>query len=126
MDGKEGFMAQENAKRFMELMRTDEEIRKKVKTATEAYIGDKLDEKALFETVIAPVAREAGLEFTFEEVVEFAQKPGNDELAEDELAVVAGGKGNACVIIGGGHGKGAGEDGAGACEYVGVGWGFWS
>lgn len=84
-------MAQENVREFMEFLNRDEELQKKLKTATEAYTGDKTDEKAVFEAVIVPIAKEAGYEFSFEDVEELAKASGVDELSEDELAAVAGG-----------------------------------
>ena len=114
-------MSQENAKRFMELMNEDEGLQKKVKESTAAYIGDRLDEKAVFEAVIAPSAKEVGLEFSYEDMVAFAEEAGEGELSEDELSMAAGGVAH-CVIIGGGTGKSWKKGhGGGACKYVGVG-----
>lgn len=111
-------MSQENAKRFMELMNEDEGIQKKVREATESYIGEKPDEKALFNAVIAPVAKEAGLEFTFEDAAELA-KSSEEELSEDELSSVAGGASGICAVIG--CTRGSSKDKAHACSWVGFG-----
>ena len=59
-------MANANVERFEELLRTDEALRAKLDEATAAYAGDPADEKALFEAVIAPLAAELGLPFSFE------------------------------------------------------------
>ncbi len=84
-------MSQENAKKFMELLKRDEELQKKMKAATESFTGDKTDEKAVFDAVFAPVAREAGYEVSFEDMEELAKASGDDELSEDEAAAAAGG-----------------------------------
>ena len=84
-------MAQENVKKFMELLNRDEELQKKMKAATENFAGDKTDEKAVFDAVFAPVAREAGYEVSFEDMEELAKASGDDELSEDEAAAAAGG-----------------------------------
>ena len=39
-------MARDNARKFMEQMKDDEVLQKKIKAATEAYAGDKTYEKA--------------------------------------------------------------------------------
>ena len=113
-------MAQENARKFLELMRSNEELQQKVNAATEAYIGDKMDEKALFEAVIAPVAKEAGLDFGFDDMKAFA----DEELTEEELTEAAGGLA-VCSTLGVGTGKSskASKGGIGICKYVGIGWG---
>lgn len=84
-------MAQENAKKFMELLNRDEELQKKMKAATESFTGDKTDEKAVFDAVVAPIARKAGFEFTLEDLKKPASASGDDELSEDEAAAAAGG-----------------------------------
>jgi alkylhydroperoxidase family enzyme len=84
-------MAQENVKKFMELLNNDEELQKKMKAATESFAGDKSDEKAVFDAVLAPIAKEAGCEFTFEDMKELANASDDDEISEDEAATAAGG-----------------------------------
>ena len=84
-------MAQENAKKFMELLNRDEELQKKMKAATESFAGDKSDEKALFDAVLAPIAKEAGYEFSFEDMEELAKASGDGELSDDEATAAAGG-----------------------------------
>ena len=95
-------MSQENVKKFMELLSKDEELQKKVKEATESYTGDKTNEKAVFEAVILPIAKEAGYEFSFEDAEELAKAAQDDELSEDEVAAAAGGvlNFNLCFGIG--------------------------
>ena len=67
-------MAQENLKKFYEKVNGDEELQKKIKALADSYTGDKSDEKAAFEAVIAPIAKEAGYEFTYEEAMEAAEE----------------------------------------------------
>ena len=131
-------MAQENVKKFMELLKRDEELQKKVKEATEAYTGDKTDEKAVFDAVLAPIAKEAGYEFSFEDAEELAKTSGDDELSDDEAAAVAGGgwRSNACFVVGFTVDTDSWEvvdekmvgkciySGAAACKGVGVGFSF--
>ena len=114
-------MAQENATKFYELLKSDEALQAKIREATAAYDGAKDDEKAVFEAVIAPLAAEAGLPFTYEEGFAFATAERN--LTDEELDAVAGGR-HFCYFVGGSskpedwdwYDGGTG----GACAYVGV------
>ena len=88
----------------------------------DTYDGDKGDERAFFEAVMAPLSQETGLPFTFEEGKQYVSS--ERELDDAELDAVAGGSG--CWLIGGSNGPDAdarSEDvyGANACAYVGVG-----
>jgi iron complex transport system substrate-binding protein len=56
-----------NVMKFEELLRSSEELQAKLRSATEAFAGDKTDEQAVFEAIIAPLAEEAGLPFTYDE-----------------------------------------------------------
>ncbi len=89
-------MAEDNAIKFIELLTSDSEIQAKLRDATAAYDGPK-GEREVFDAVVAPIAAQAGLPFTFEEGVA-ASGVGRD-LSEEELDAVAGG-GGACWIIG--------------------------
>ncbi len=118
-------MTLEKVKEFMELINKDEELQKKVKAAAEFYTGDKADEKAVFEAVLAPVAKDKGYDFTYEELAELAKRVSDSELSEEELTMAAGGNG-CCMIFGLGYNKGKGSDGAGYCAGgLGFGWGYW-
>ncbi|MBQ6523373.1 MAG: hypothetical protein IJI12_01795 [Atopobiaceae bacterium] len=86
-----------NAKRFEELLRSDEAMQAKLKAAIEGYEGDKTDEREAFDSVVAPLAAEAGLPFTFEEGLASAEEGA--ELSDAELDAVAGGDGF-CVLAG--------------------------
>ena len=90
-------MALENVSKFHELVRTDEAIQAKLNAALKSYDGPTGDEKAAFAAVIAPIAAEAGLPYTFEEGVELATS--ERDLSDEELEAVAGGSG-ACYFVG--------------------------
>ena len=116
-----------NVEKFEELLRTDEVLQAKVKELAGSYEGDREDEKAFFEAVFAPLAEEAGLPFTFEDGIEFAE--AGKELDDTELDSVAGGKA-VCWVIGGstepevsGCSSSDESTGGNACAYVGVTWG---
>lgn len=118
-------MANENIQKLEELLRSDEEVQAQIRTAVEAYDGDKTDEQAFFEATIGKVSEAAGLPVSYEEVIAHAKKLTN--LDDSELDAVAGG-GGYCFIVGI-HGEvdanACDEDeselGAHACAYLGVG-----
>ena len=116
-----------NVERFEELLRSDEGLQAKLRAATDAYEGDRSDERAVFDAVVAPLAAEAGLPFAFEEAKAAAEDGAT--LSDAELDAVAGG---GCFIFGlGGGSDGANacsdkSSGAGACAGVGVGFLSWS
>lgn len=108
-----------NLEKFEELLRSDEALQAKLRDATEAFEGDKSDERAFFDTVVAPLAAEVGLPFTYDDAKELAREGA--ELSDDALDAVAGG---VCFILGAGEGSGAcmgGWMGATGCYGVGVG-----
>ncbi len=84
-------MSKENLFKFEEQVMKDEELQKKLEEAAKAYGGDKTDDKAVFEEVICPVAKEAGFEFTFEEAVEVRKEGQDEEIAIQDMKAVAGG-----------------------------------
>ncbi len=84
-------MAKENVMKFEEQVMKNEELQKKLESAAKAYKGDQTDEKAVFEAVIIPIAREAGLEFSFEEADEVRKMAESGELELKEMQEVAGG-----------------------------------
>lgn len=73
-------MSKENVKAFMEKLATDKELQ------------DKINDRArVAEAVIIPVAKEAGFDFTVEELRAYlAEMP--EKVAEGELEDVAGGQ----------------------------------
>ena len=123
-------MSQQNAMKCMELMKTDVELQKKVKAAMDAYTGEKTDAKTVFDEVLAPIAKEIGYECSYEDVEALARPSGDEELSEDEVAMVAGGGKGAgggnvgfCIVLGFGEGDTSGN--YAKCDYVGIGLGEW-
>ena len=121
-------MAKTDLERFRELLNTDTMFQDKLRKAAESYTGEQGD-KAVFDNLLVPLAKEYGLSATYEEFVEYLgafMGGGEIELSEDELAMVAGGKG-LCFVIGGSNGPEAdghasinGVEGH-ACYYAGIG-----
>ncbi|MCR5486341.1 MAG: hypothetical protein K6F35_02290 [Lachnospiraceae bacterium] len=88
-------MSKENVMKFKEQMMKDKEIQKKIEEAFETFKkiregGAELDEKKIFE-VIAPIAKEAGFEFTFEEFAEVQKAVEDGEINLKDMKAVAGG-----------------------------------
>lgn len=116
-------MSVENVAKFEELLRSSEDLQAKFAAASEAYEGSRDDERAVFEAIIAPLAQEAGLPFTYDEGMAYASSPR--ELNDAELDAVAGG-GSWCYVIGGSESADTWacttwDNGAGACGYIGIG-----
>ncbi len=71
-----------------------------MKEALNKYDGEKSDE-AVFNAVLAPIAKEYGIEATFDDYKNYSS---SRELSEDELAQVSGGtfkQGTSCTTAGG-------------------------
>lgn len=98
---------------FMKKLSEDENLQKKAEAAAKALPADASDEEK-FDKVIAPLAKELGLEFTFEDCVRM-----KDDLSvsEEELRQTAGGDN----LSGLNAGTGAGGS---ICKVVGVGMGI--
>lgn len=98
----------QDTKRFIELLNTDETLRDKLKSAAEKYEGEQ-DPETIFQNIFLPIAEEAGCHFTWEDFQEYVMQ-GTKELNLDEMDKVAGGvEGEgygyaACFIIGSGNG----------------------
>ena len=103
-------MAKNDISKFRELLLTDADFQEKVRKAAEAYKGEQ-DEKSVFDKLLAPIGEEYGLSATYEEFTDYLSDFTNaaaGELSEDELAQVAGGKGDGgftCALIGAGFGR---------------------
>lgn len=114
-----------NVEKFEELLRTDEGLQQKMREAMAAYKGDKADERAVFDATIAPLAKEAGLPFMYEDCLDHAASGA--ALSNEELANITGG--SFCLLFGGDDVRAkechdiekVDKIGAGACAYVGVG-----
>lgn len=130
-------MAKENVKKFYEEISENRELREKLQKAQQDYTGDKDDRGAVLEAVLFPIAKEAGYEFTAEELKE-AEKEllAEKGISEEELENVSGGI-LGCFVIGTSDGakaiacmgSGLGSSntslalGAAVCFYIGIGWG---
>lgn len=104
--------------KFLELVRQDETIRKKLEEAGKNYTGDQTEEK-VFESIIAPIARDAGMTFTLDDM-----KQSVRELSPDEMEQVGGGAGKK-TSIGRRNDNGPAPNGSGFgggfCQVIGVG-----
>ena len=108
-------MAIENVKAFYEALEKDAELQAKVDAADAAYAGDAKDKAAAAAAILLPIAKEAGFDFTAEELLGFENAAVSEgEFTEDELEAVAGG--GWCLILGFGE-----RDCKTICKYVGVG-----
>ena len=124
-------MAKENVKKFYEEISKNKELQEKLKKAQESYTGDRSNKAEAAEAIIIPIAKEAGFDFTNEELkkaeMEMAKEKG---ISEEELENVSGG-GGFCLLIGGGSEcsadirSGGGTAAFHACAYVGVGIDVW-
>ncbi len=114
----------ENISKFQNLINTDTDLQAKIQDAMADFNGDKSDEKEVFDSIIAPIAADAGCEFSYDELVE-SHKSSDEPLDDEELEAVSGGK-SFCIIIGFGSKVEAdfGNQGVGACAYVGIGAGL--
>ena len=108
-------MALEAVKAFYEEVAKNGALQKKIAAADAAYNGDTGDKKAAVEAIVLPIAKEAGFDFTAEEMLEAETAVNSEgEFTEDELEAVAGG--GWCLILGFGE-----RDCKTICKYVGVG-----
>lgn len=96
-------------KEFVELIKTNPEVREKV----EALCKNKEATEADF----IALAAEYGITITEED---FEQKPADGEMSDDELEAVSGGSKCICVIAGGG----TGDASHATCGCVGLGFAF--
>jgi len=111
-------MALEQVKAFFDAVAESKEIQEKLNAADKAYQGEK-DKTTVVEAILLPIAKEAGYDFTAEDVLAFEQSTAakNVELADDELEAVAGGEWVFCLP----YGIGWAED---TCRVFGMAWGF--
>lgn len=75
--------------KFEKLLQGDEALQVRLNEATSAYEGDKADARAVFDAVVAPLAAEAGIPFTYDEATAVADY--TKELDEADLDAFAGG-----------------------------------
>ena len=74
----------QDIQKFMELMETDEALQEKLKSAAESYTGEMTPEAA-YDNLIIPIAREAGLNFTMEELREYEKQNTPHQLDPGEI-----------------------------------------
>ena len=82
--------------RFQRMVQSDEGLRERLRRAARKCEGMHLGDRAIFETVVARVARDAGIEISYEEAeaeMLAAEALDGRELSDDELEAVAGGVG---------------------------------
>lgn len=127
--GRGNNMAGEDLKKFREMLLTDTDFQEKFRKAAESYTGEP-EEKAIFDSLLNPLAQEYGLSASYEEFHEYIESfvGGIDgELSEDELAQVAGGKDGGglawlkCIALGVGAGGGGAMSDAPGGYYFGTG-----
>ena len=118
-------MAKENVGKFYAKLQEDATLTAKLNELDKDFAeknGASADDAAMrekaVEAIIIPLAKEAGLPFTLEELKEYEQEQLKEmNLSEDELDQVAGGKRHNRKF-----GDGGGRSGIGAyCAFLGVG-----
>lgn len=82
----------DKVKQLQETLDNNDELRWRLNESVAAFNGDKSDNRAVFEAIIAPIAWEAGIALTYDEVIAVAKDGA--ELTDDELDAVAGGVGS--------------------------------
>ena len=70
-------------------MRDDKALRARLEEATSSFTGDKADARAVFDAVVAPLAADAGMPFTYDEATAAADDV--KEIDEADLEAFAGG-----------------------------------
>lgn len=108
--------------KLMELMKTDEGFRARLKEKADAYAGEKAEEP-VFNGIIAPAAAEYGLTVTYADAKAYAESVKGREMDPDELRQVSGGgKGYGLFLCDGlGYGLGfAGEEDGKGWYYAGL------
>ena len=114
-------MALEAVKAFYEEVAKNGALQKKIAAADAAYAGDAEDKAAAAAAILLPIAKEAGFDFTAEELLGFENAAVSEgEFTEDELEAVAGGAAF-CFFIGFGKKK---NGKAVNCNIVGFGTGY--
>ena len=72
-------MAKENVKKFYEKLANDKALQEKLAKAQKGYTRDLNDRQTIVETIFLPIAKEAGFDFTAEEL-----KAAERELVEEK------------------------------------------
>jgi len=106
-----GEMSKENVRQFYEALSEDADLQRTFREKRESLSGKYGDsplgddhQEELFLKEVLPIAREAGYDFSFQDLKEYAvESKKTGELMDEELAAVAGG-GDLCVCVLGGYG----------------------
>jgi len=115
----------EDLKNFIELIKNDESIKIKLEEAGKNYEGEQTEEAA-FNSIVVPIAKEAGYDISFDDMKQSIQEIDLDEMGQVSGGAKeepAGGLGAIlCVGLGIGGGIAAGPGGGGGCLIIGGGW----
>ncbi len=92
-------MAKEKVAKFFEQLAADKALAEKLAAADKAYAeqhqgeqADEAAEKAAVGAIVLPLAKEAGFDFTAEELFAYVQEELAGEVSDDEMANAAGGR----------------------------------
>ena len=92
-------MAKEKVAKFLEQLAADKALAEKLAAADKAYAeqhqgeqADEAAEKAAVGAIVLPLAKEAGFDFTAEELFAYVQEELAGEVSDDEMANAAGGR----------------------------------
>ena len=91
-------MAKEKVAKFLEQLAADKALAEKLaadKAYAEQHQGEQADEaaeKAAVGAIVLPLAKEAGFDFTAEELFAYVQEELAGEVSDDEMANAAGGR----------------------------------
>jgi len=81
----------ENPTKFKQMLEETPSLRLELQRAARSYDGDREDDRAVFNAIVAPVAAACGVPFTYDEALDAMFE--NRELSDDELELIAGGIG---------------------------------
>ena len=110
----------DNIQKFIDTIQSDEALQEKLTAAGKVYDGDQTAE-AVFDKLIAPVAKDAGYNFNWDDFKEYINNE-TKKLDLDEMEMVAGGDGPDMLAAGGNNkDENGGGVGATACAGVGIG-----
>ena len=85
-------MAKENVRKFYEEISKNKELQKKIMEVQKNYSGNKEDRDSVVKECVLPIAKEAGYDFTAEEVLAVDKENAlQQNISEEELENVSGG-----------------------------------
>ena len=118
----------ESMEKFLELVKNDEAVQKKLQAAVDSYTGEQTEEAA-FTSIMIPLAEEYGFKISYDEFQQVKEQkikeytPDEmDQIAGGDVEVEGGGIGLVdCTGFGSGFGLAAGKNGGGVCIVIGAG-----